>query len=188
MKQVYTLREGATFEEFYERYVPLVRALVSRALVRPEHRENIDDIIQQVWIKIWRAYPGLDLSQAHNYWVTVIVQNTITDFFRKEQRRDHFFVHYDEEFLAQTITDQGWEEKQQFLDAVTGYERVYHSLTDQDRFIIDMLLGEYKQTEIARALGVTKQQIRYAIVRAQRPFRRYAGLPTNALRKRKTGV
>lgn len=186
--QYQPLPVGASFEQFYERYKPLVRALVSRALYQAQRIDEKDDIEQIIWLKVWRAYPSLDQSKSQNGWVTVVTQHTLTDFFRQEQSKKQYYAPYDEDLVARTVFDQHCEETLLLIEAQTGYEQVYQNLKDKDRRVINLLLEGWKAGEIAQELGVDKYRAHYAIVRAQKPFRQRAGLPPKRAEKAKTGV
>jgi RNA polymerase sigma-70 factor (ECF subfamily) len=80
--------EEGRFTELYERIAP---ALYTWAClrIRPAMRGQVDpeDIVQEVWCRAWRVFPGFDPEAASfRLWVFRIAKNVMLEVFRKLQR------------------------------------------------------------------------------------------------------
>ena len=69
--------------------------------------DNVDDIVQETFIKVWKNIKKFDSSKAHfKTWLFTIARNTVTDYLRK--RKLIVFSDMDsgdEEIFSDTIKD-----------------------------------------------------------------------------------
>lgn len=80
--------EEGRFAELYERIAPALYAW-SCLRVRPAMRAAVDpeDVVQEVWCRAWKAFPGFDAEEANfRPWVFRIAKNVMLEAFRKLQR------------------------------------------------------------------------------------------------------
>ncbi len=80
--------EEGRFAELYERIAPALFAWASLR-IRPAMRGRVDpeDLVQEVWCRAWKAFPGFDPEQASfRLWVFRIAKNVMLEAFRKVQR------------------------------------------------------------------------------------------------------
>lgn len=72
-------RDRAALAMFYERYFDHVYSLAARLM---GDRERAEDITQDVFLKVWRAAPGLDVTRDPAPWLTAITCNACRDVWR----------------------------------------------------------------------------------------------------------
>ena len=72
-------RESAALAMFYERYFDLVYSLAARLM---GERSMAEDVTQDVFLKVWRAAPGLDVARDPAPWLTAITCNACRDVWR----------------------------------------------------------------------------------------------------------
>ncbi len=80
--------DSARFTELYERIAPALYAWAS-IRIRPAMRGALDpeDVVQEVWSRAWKAFPGFDPETASfRLWVFRIGKNVMLEGFRKIQR------------------------------------------------------------------------------------------------------
>ena len=69
---------------FYERYFDHVYSLAFRLM---GERERAEDVTQDVFLKVWRAAPSLDVNRDPAPWLTAITCNTCRDVWRSGSYR-----------------------------------------------------------------------------------------------------
>ena len=72
-----------SFRVLYRKHVHQVRGLLYR-LVEPQ---NIDDLTQEVFVKIWKNLPKLETSAYLATWIYRITTNVANDYLRARRRR-----------------------------------------------------------------------------------------------------
>jgi RNA polymerase sigma-70 factor (ECF subfamily) len=78
----YIKGEQASFKLLLDRYTPLLYNFS----VRFVGSGYAADIVQEVFIKVWKNIKRFDIGKAHfKTWVFTITRNTITDYLRKKK-------------------------------------------------------------------------------------------------------
>lgn len=80
--------DQARFSELYERIAPAIYTWAC-VRIRPTMRGQLDpqDIVQEVWCRAWKAFPGFDPDeQPFRLWIFRIAKNVTLEGFRKLQR------------------------------------------------------------------------------------------------------
>ena len=72
-------RDSAALGMFYERYFDHVYSLAARLM---GERALAEDVTQDVFVKVWRAAPGLDVTRDPAHWLTAITCNACRDVWR----------------------------------------------------------------------------------------------------------
>ncbi len=75
------------FSELYERLAPALLAW-AHLRIRPALRGRIEpeDVVAEVWVRAWRAFPQFDESAGFRPWVFRIAKNVLLECFRQLQR------------------------------------------------------------------------------------------------------
>lgn len=80
--------DAAKFAELYERIAPALYAW-SSLRIRPSMRAWVDpqDVVQEVWVRAWRAFPAFEAENASfRAWIFRVAKNVLLEAFRKVQR------------------------------------------------------------------------------------------------------
>src|ERR1051326_3191980 len=75
--------QGECFGELMHRHKSVVRARVV-SIVR--HSPNVDDVVQEVFFKAWRALPKFRADATFRTWLTSIATNEALMLYRRERR------------------------------------------------------------------------------------------------------
>lgn len=71
--------DSAAFTRLYERYGRVVHGLLLARVARDE----VDDLVQDVFLTAWRRLDGLRDPAAFGGWIAMIARNRATDFHRR---------------------------------------------------------------------------------------------------------
>lgn len=77
------------FDEIYRETAPVLQRC-ARAFVRvhPALRDEIDDFIQETYIRMYNKYEDLQNHEAVNRWLVVTLKNLVSNRYRVQQTRD----------------------------------------------------------------------------------------------------
>lgn len=73
---------GVAFDRFYHLHVTIVRNVMFRMGLE----SDLDDAVQDCFIKAWRSLPGFSGGSSEKTWVTRIAVNTALDYLRIRKR------------------------------------------------------------------------------------------------------
>jgi len=79
---LYKNGDGEALKTIIDRYTPPIYNFVARLA----NKNDAPDIVQEVFIKIWKNIHHFDQSKASfKTWIFTIARNTATDFLRKKK-------------------------------------------------------------------------------------------------------
>ncbi|MES2224549.1 MAG: RNA polymerase sigma factor [Patescibacteria group bacterium] len=73
------------FAVLVDRYVPKLTHYIRRRSAATPH--DIDDLLQNIFIKVWRNINEYDTSLLFSSWIYRIAHNEMIDWYRREKRR-----------------------------------------------------------------------------------------------------
>ncbi len=76
--------DEAAFGELYQKYVPMVHGIVLSRVPRNE----VDDIVQEVFISAYKNLGNLRDKNAVGAWIAMIARNKATEYFRRAKPTD----------------------------------------------------------------------------------------------------
>jgi RNA polymerase sigma-70 factor (family 1) len=170
------LRQGneAALTEIYRRYQPM---LYSHAYRRFPDREQVRDIVQDVFIYIWDHRESIILSSGLSAYLYSAVRNKILNHFRNQKVKDAFassLLEFIEEGIS--LTDDLLREK----ELIALVEREVAALPPQMKLIFEMSRNSFmSHQEIADELGISHHTVRTQVRNALRVLR--VKLGTNIL-------
>ncbi len=138
------------FIALLEQHKRLIVKIVSSYFKTPANR---NDLIQEIILHLWKAFPKYDPERTASTWVYRIALNVAISAFRKEQNRKKKLSHY-----QQTATFLAWEEA--IIDE--KLDRLYHlisQLNPLEKGIIILHLEGCKNAEIADIIGVSLSNV-----------------------------
>lgn len=147
------------FKQFYDRNA---RRMYNFILWTTGNRSVCDDIVQAVFIKVWRSSSVPVSAGEQTAWLYAIARNACIDYFRSTRR----FVEYNDEIGSaveqpDTARDDGtlaWQE----VKGLPGTERAI--------VYLHIKMG-YPYGEIGRFLDMTENHVRVTAFRALRKLR-----------------
>ncbi|MGY3334222.1 RNA polymerase sigma factor (sigma-70 family) [Streptomyces filamentosus] len=158
--------DRAALEELLAACLPLVHRIVGRAL---HHRTDVDDVVQEVMLRIVRGLPGLREPERFRSWIVAIAYREV-----QQHRRRHSHD------LASRLPVQEWDEpsadfaERSVAEVVMAGQRnealrATHWLEPADRQLLALwweeVAGTLSRAELARAVNLSRG---HAAVRVQR--------------------
>jgi RNA polymerase sigma factor (sigma-70 family) len=133
---------------------------------RPEER---NDLVQEIIVELWRAYPGFDAARAQfSTWMYRIALNVAISMHRGQTRRIHDALPLEAllDFAAADL------ELARGDDDLLALQQLLTSLDALSRALILLYLEGYEQNEIAELTGLTPTNVS---TRLQRIKQKLAG-------------
>jgi RNA polymerase sigma-70 factor (ECF subfamily) len=129
-------------DELYQYYYPRLYGF-SKSFLKVE--DDIDDILQDVFVKIWLNRRKIDNVKTFNSWIFTITKNAILSYFREKTRHNEF-----ESRLQQLAT----------AEVVMNSEVEYEDLKKQTDKIIGKLPEKRKEIfRLSREEGMSYKEI-----------------------------
>ena len=132
-------------------------------------REDRGDLIQDITMELWRAWPRFDRTQAFSAWMQRIAINVAISFFRGQNRRIRDALPIEDFGMDLAAADR-------VLDAEGDDLRALHQLIarldDVSRALILLYLEGYSQEETAAMLGMTATNVATRIGRIKQKLQR----------------
>ncbi len=169
-------RDPEALSELMRRQGRWVRGVIYGALGR---RDRVDDVAQQVWLRIWNEAEQLEDVTRWRAWIYRIARNASLDTGRRirrerrlglevrEQARPGDTAPPERELMAE-------EERQRMLDAIDALPAMY-----REPFVLKHL-ENWSYREIGETLGLPVDTVETRLTRARRKLR-------EQLRKLKSG-
>jgi RNA polymerase sigma factor (sigma-70 family) len=162
-------RHDQAFNYLYDHYSgSLLSVIVS---IVPD-RELANDLLQEVFIKIWRQIESYDATKGRLFtWMLNVARNASIDAVRSknyqqsQQNRELTESVYAEGGSIQTNTDK------------IGLRKIVHKLKDEYRVLVELSYFEgYTQEEISKMLkiplGTVKTRLRAALIQLKQVIKR----------------
>ena len=145
------------YDNYHKALLGVIRKLVSE--------ENLEDVLQEVFVKIWNSRAMYDVSKGRLYtWMLNIARNTSIDHLRSKQNKWDGKIQRGENVVNQSNRVNSVE---MAVDAI-GLKSIVGQLKEDQRLLIDLAyFGGYTQEEIAEKLsmplGTVKTKVRAAL-------------------------
>lgn len=163
------LRNGEAFSYLYDHYAAALNGVV-RGIIPEIHTAT--DVLQEVFIKIWRQIDHYDPSRARLYtWMFTIARTTAIDHVRSKGWQNCL--------RNSTLADGS----HQLTDGSTlpsdelGLRKIVHTLKDEHKIVLELSYFQgYTQEEIAKMVNIpvstVKTRIRAAILQMKKKINR----------------
>jgi RNA polymerase sigma-70 factor (ECF subfamily) len=151
------------FELLYERYGRLVRGI----LLARVRRDDVSDLLQDVFLSAWTRLPTLRDPAAFGAWLATIARNRATDF----ARRAHEEIELDN---AERIPNEQSIERRDNahgLDARTALEAIRSLPLAYRETLVLRLVEGLTGPEIAARTGITPGSVRVNLHRGMKLLR-----------------
>jgi RNA polymerase sigma-70 factor (ECF subfamily) len=151
------------FSILYSNYSRALFGVIRKVIVDDTIAE---DVLQDVFVKIWNNRSSYDSSKGRLYtWMLNIARNSSIDYLRSKQNRFDERIQRGENSVYEMHKTNA---VQQNTDAI-GLKSIVSQLKDDQRILIDLAYFEgYTQEEIAKKLdmplGTVKTRVRTALI------------------------
>ena len=154
-------------EQIWDDFSSRIRAFIYSRVSNPS---NVDDILQEVFLKIHSKIDTLKDNTKIQSWIYRIAQNTIIDYYRKQRNESvdidsiHLNEETDEEYTAQersvdgqvTYSNSDKEELSAEQEIASGLKEMVEALPE--KYSQALLMVEFEgvsQIELAKRLGIS---------------------------------
>ena len=162
--------EEAAFEELIRRHQQRVFGLVSGILRR---REDVEDVVQQVFLKVFVSLKRFDQRAAFSTWLYKISVNECWDYLRKKKVRPLLYeADLSEEQVSRldgvVSADQPPASSSDRAEARDLLERMMEKLPEQDRQLLVLKEVEgFSVQELAEILDLNVNTVKVRLFRAR---------------------
>src|SRR5579863_5512497 len=162
--------EEAAFEELIRRHQQRVFGLVNGILRR---REDVEDVVQQVFLKVFVSLKRFDLRAAFSTWLYKITVNECWDYLRKKKVRPLVYeADLSEEQVSRldgvVSADQPVASSSDRAEARDLLERMMEKLPQQDRALLVLKEVEgFSVQELAEILDLNVNTVKVRLFRAR---------------------
>lgn len=155
--------DEAAFEKLLRAYSPRLRAYVSRML--GTQHERADDVLQEIWVNVFRALPRLNDAAAFRSWLFRIARDRVCREFR---RRHVVFSPLDQSGSEEIV-----EESNKETPAVETIRMGLDQLSPDHREMLMLrFMEDMSYEEIGCVTGGSPGTVRSRIHYAKRALRR----------------
>ncbi len=147
------------FDEFYKKLSPLVHGIVLARVPRDE----VDDIVQDVFISAYNNLRKLRDKNAVSSWIAMIARNRAVEFYRRNKPTEE---------LSDNLSnpDARKTEAREILDTIKQMPETY-----RETLVLRLVEG-MTGPEIAEQTGMTHSSVRVNLHRGMRMLRSKLGI------------
>lgn len=156
-------REGSekAFRKLVERYHPMAYAVVRGVL---GDRSDVEDVAQEVFIKVFRGLPGFRGNAKFSTWVYTIARNEAINAVRRTDPAGTSI----EDVVVETPEDSRPDEQYRRKIRREHLERCLSEIDENHRLVLELrYMGEMSYTEISDVTGLPIGTVKTYIHRAK---------------------
>ena len=155
------IREGDddAFGEFYKMFAPMVHGI----LLARVPRDEVDDIVQEVFISAYKNLESLREKNAVGGWLAMIARNQATEFFRRTKQTEELTE-------AAGESNDSLAKANEILAAIRSCPDAY-----RETLVLRLVEG-MTGPEIAERTGLTPDSVRVNLHRGMRLLRQKLGI------------
>lgn len=156
------------FHKLVDLYNPTVYKWCRRLT---ENEEDIKDIMQEAFIKLYQDLPKLNDASKFNAWFRKVVIHTAFDWFRKNRQK------LDLEYIENALELYEPNVQNDYGDGADGFlgdsiKAAIEKLSENNRIVFTLFYGQEKKcSDIARMLGLTENAVKNRLSRAREHLR-----------------
>lgn len=141
------LQESAFFGHIVTRYEPKLARYIRRLGVR--NTEDGEDVLQEIFIKVYRNLNGFDTSLSFSSWIYRIAHNEAISFYRKKHVRPegHLIDEGDDHLLREMTKEDNVEVSFDKEINAKVLEQALYELDNKYRDILILRFFEHKEYE-----------------------------------------
>ncbi|MCH8619783.1 RNA polymerase sigma factor [Undibacterium sp. TS12] len=120
------------------------------------HAEDRRDLVQDMVVQLWRAYPGFDGRVQFSTWMYRIAMNVAISHYRSEARQVRDTVPLEEFGLDIAEADQLFNAQS---DNMRTLDKLIRELDELNRALILLFMDGHGNEEIASIMGLTATNV-----------------------------
>lgn len=169
--------ETGAFEKLLTKYKSHVFSIVSRHVPR----DQVEDVSQDVFIRVYRSLRNLKRAESFKTWLSAITLRTCYDFWRKRYRSKETPVSTlstaQKSWIDRTISDASaadWETRGRENEAREILSWLLDLLNPAERMVVELVYLEGLSTkEAARLLGWTETNVKVRAFRIRQKLKKH---------------
>ncbi len=156
-------RDQQAFSYLYDNYSPAINGVIYKIV---EDKELAEDILQEVFIKIWDNFSYYDSSKGRLFtWMINLARNLTIDTLRSKNYKKQKKISSDENSVSNLSRNYSGAERHDTI----GLRNKLKYLKPEQKNIIDLAyFNGYTQDEISKEMGIplgtVKTRMRAAII------------------------
>ena len=155
-----------TRREFSERYLPLNETLYKVAYYIMESREEAEDVVQDMYVRLWNSLDSLDLVENPKAYCVTVIRNMCLDRLR---RADRYRMTELNDSISEYVCEPGPTEEREKVERVM---QAMDGLSKSERTVFEMrFLQDMSYEDIEKTTGMKNLTLRVLISRARKKIR-----------------
>ena len=155
-----------TRREFTERYLPLNETLYKVAYYIMESREEAEDVVQDMYVRLWNSLDSLDLVENPKAYCVTVIRNMCLDRLR---RADRYRMTELNDSISEYVCEPGPTEEREKVERVM---QAMDGLSKSERTVFEMrFLQDMSYEDIEKTTGMKNLTLRVLISRARKKIR-----------------
>lgn len=136
-----SLVERAFFGEIVERYEARLGRYIARlGVVDPDDR---DDVLQNVFIKVYKNLNNFDQSLSFSAWIYRIAHNEAISWYRRRKARPEGYLAAESDMITSLLADDGIERPDERFDREIDSKIMLRELEQLDDKYLEVLILRY---------------------------------------------
>lgn len=133
------------------------------------HREERDDLVQDITIQLWRAYPRYDGTRSFSTWMYRVALNVAISHVRGRSHRERHLATLDDDELGAIADDTA--SSPESAARIRALHGVITALDPLNRALLLLYLDEHSHREIADILGISETNVATKVSRLKQRIR-----------------
>ena len=158
--------DKSAIDELFGYYYPRLFHF-SRSILKIEN--EVDDILQEVFVKIWLNRQKISNAETFNAYIFTITKNEVLNLIRKNLRDQNF---RDQLFLRSVAAEYQQQSQLEFEEVKAGIDKIVANLPEkrQQVFLLSRTEGRSNK-EIARQLNISEKTVEDHITHSVRKIK-----------------
>ncbi|MCH2209011.1 MAG: sigma-70 family RNA polymerase sigma factor [Lentisphaerales bacterium] len=158
----YTDKRQDLFVELYSEHEPQIRSFL-RSLLPTNN--DVDEVLQEVSVVIWKKFDRFDESTDFMRWVYVIARLEALKYRRKHARNRLVF----DDTVYTLMAEEGKEEHPKRKEELSALEKCLSTLPDNQRSLIDTIYkNRTKTVDLAETMKTTVSSLYMKLTRTRK--------------------
>ncbi len=158
-------------QSFFALYDQYSHALFSTIFQMVRDKQVSEEIVQDVFLKVWQKRASIDPNRSFKSWIFTIAKNDVISWYRKLAKetamQENLYQHFEQLYLMETESDI--HEKQAEL-----LERALNTLSERRKEIFVLCKLEQKSyEEVAQKLNISVSTVSNAMVKSNQHIRQF---------------
>ncbi len=161
-------------ECFKRKFLPFHAKLFRIAYILVESKEDAEDILQDVYFKLWTRREELEDIKTPEAFCVTLVKNACLDFMRSARQSGNTVDVSEADVLVAGTTPERETEMQ---DEVRQVQKLINRLPENQRQVLRLRsMDDCTMAEIEQITGLTAVNIRVLLTRARKTLREQIGV------------